>query len=53
MNRRTMLGIAVVLLAVAAVLWAWRLLGSRQPPPPPSPEAKTMRPPPTGEFVIP
>jgi len=48
-----MLGIVVVLLAVAAVLWAWRLLGLKQTPPPPSPEAKTMRPPPTGQFVVP
>jgi len=34
MNRKTMLGVAIVLLAVAAVLWAWRLLGSKQTPPP-------------------
>jgi protein-S-isoprenylcysteine O-methyltransferase Ste14 len=53
MNRKTMLGVAIVLLAVAAVLWAWRLLGSKQTPPPPSPEAKTMRPPPTSQFVAP
>ncbi|MCS7264188.1 MAG: hypothetical protein NZ805_05080 [Armatimonadetes bacterium] len=53
MQRKTLAWVAVGLIAVAAVLWAWRLLGSRQPPPPPSPEAKTMRPPPTSQFVAP
>jgi hypothetical protein len=53
MQRKNLAWVAVVLIAIAAVLWAWRLLGSRQAPPPPSPEAKTMRPPPTGESVVP
>jgi len=53
MQRKTLAWVAVGLIAVAVVLWAWRLLGSRQPPPPPSPEAKTMRPPLTSKFVVP